>query len=115
MYVGIRGWLEYWDDQLPAIREIIEAHREDSYTANWVVPPGHSWGQYVVYAGDIRTAYTSWFLDQLRAIAAVTTGDEPVTGLFFAHHEDRGRLEWHVRDGQVIELPGDERYRYLDD
>lgn len=117
-YVSVRGWLECDERQLAVIRTIIDAHNDEHYSRGWGEPRQHiNWTRYVFYGADMRESALDEFREQVQAIARIPASDadgDRVTGLFFASHEINGMTEWHIRDGQVITTPGNERYRYLD-
>lgn len=118
VYISIRGWLECDGTQLSAVEGVISSHADGHYSHGWRMPRQQvNWTHYVFYGADIRASALSWFMDQLREIARIPASDDDgdlVRGMFLASHEIDGATEWQVRDGRVLVLPGEDRYRYLD-
>jgi len=116
-YVSVRGWLEFDEQQLALVKEVVAAHDDGFYSGGWGFPTRHfNWTHYAFYGGDVRESAVEWLLGQVREIAALPASDEDndlVRGFFVASHELDGSSEWQVRDGQVLVAPAGERYQYL--
>ncbi|WP_326577012.1 hypothetical protein OG539_12905 [Actinacidiphila glaucinigra] len=117
VHVSIRGWLECDEQQLAAVRQVIADHSDGHYSDGWGFPARHlNWTSYVFYGGDVRASAVDWFMDQLRAMAAIRASDEDgerVRGLFVASSEVAGQVEWQVRGGSVTTRPTEAGLAYL--
>ncbi|WP_406263768.1 hypothetical protein OH779_12275 [Actinacidiphila glaucinigra] len=117
VYVSIRGWLECDERQLAAVRRVIADHSDGHYSDGWGFPARHfNWTSYVFYGGDVRVSAVDWFMDQLRAMAAIPASDEDgdgVRGLFVVSSEVAAQVEWQVRDGSVTVRPAEAGLAYL--
>ncbi|MGI5249632.1 hypothetical protein [Actinacidiphila glaucinigra] len=118
VYVSIRGWLECDEQQLAAaVRRVIADPSDGHYSDGWGFPARHfNWTLYVFYGGDVRVSAVDWFMDQLRAMAAIPASDEDgggVRGLFVVSSEVAAQVEWQVRDGSVTVRPAEAGLAYL--
>ncbi|USX51645.1 hypothetical protein [Lentzea sp. HUAS12] len=105
MYVGVRGWLEFAQEQRAAVEEVLAAHRHDPYSDGWSVPVRpFNWTLYVSYGGDVRESSVDWLRSQVAELARLrdSEGDAPA-GFFLLTDERERATAWFVKDGAVRE------------
>ncbi len=75
MYVAVRGWLEFDQEQLTQVEQALAKYSHDTYAGGWTLPAKpFNWTLYVFYGGDIRESAVSSFREQVAALARL----EPV-------------------------------------
>ncbi|MFD4675380.1 hypothetical protein ACFWNN_37015 [Lentzea sp. NPDC058450] len=105
LYVSVRGWLELAHEHRDAVREVLDEHEHDLYSAGWHVP--ERWFNstlYVTYGGNVRADWVDWVRAHVAEIAKFVDehGDHPVGFFVLTGEMDYGRA-WLVRDGEVHE------------
>ncbi|MFI6101391.1 hypothetical protein ACIA8G_38085 [Lentzea sp. NPDC051213] len=117
MYVAVRGWLEFDQEQLAQVEEVLAKYSHDPYAGGWALPSKpFNWTLYVFYGGDIRESAVSSFREQVAELARMEPVDDDLdmpVGFFLLTDERKQSTSWTVRAGGVAETLAPQELRWF--
>ncbi len=117
---SIRGWIEGYRTAGPAIRNVIERYREEhsAGSAGWQLGATAGYTKFWFYGAAMNhPRLTDWLRPQLQEIAALPLAEteEPIRGFFLVTSDVAPTVEWHIRNGELVEMVHDGHLRFLDE
>jgi hypothetical protein len=112
-YASIRGWLEWYEDDLSDLKFFLENYNAEKehnlndyeiqlYKKGWNFPQStFNWTSYVFYGGDIRIYGVSYFHELFSRIAAKF--DDYDGYIQVNLEEETYELKWHIKAGVLTE------------